>query len=189
MIIAEIAPGLYQATEVQSPYGYSLPEERTQYFGVDALAKEKKEGRTIWATAIGGEYSDIIRTVEQTKDGGYIAGGEFNSDSITLDNGQILTNKDKYHEDGILIKYNSNNEIEWATSIGGKKDERISSVAQMNDEGYIVGGEFWSSSITLDNGQTLNNNNSYEGMLIKYTKNGEVEWGKAPYHKQMMEAL
>ena len=103
MIIAEIAPGLYQATEVQSPYGYSLPEERTQYFGVDALAKEKKEGRTIWATAIGGEYSDIIRTVEQTKDGGYIAGGEFNSDSITLDNGQILTNKDKYHEDGILI--------------------------------------------------------------------------------------
>ena len=34
---------------------------------------------------------------------------------------------------------------------------------------YIVGGYFNSSSIDLDNGKTLINNSSYDGMILKIT--------------------
>ena len=132
------------------------------------------------AKGIGGSNQDYINSVAETSDGGYIAGGYFESESIDLGNGVTLTNNGS--EDGMIIKYDSEGNAEWAKGIGGDDDDYIYSVAETSDGGYIAGGSFKSSSIDLGNGVTLTNNSSYiydsDGMIIKYDANGEVEWAK-----------
>ena len=83
----------------------------------------------------------------------------------------------------MIIKYNTNGEMEWAKEIGGLSDDRVNSVTETRDGGYIVGGFFSFNSIDLGNGvslinQSMNNTNYYDGMIIKYTSEGTVEWTK-----------
>ena len=130
----------------------------------------------IQAEGIGGASTDYINVVVATNDGGYIAGGRFNSSSLNLGNGVRLTNKGS--ADGVIIKYNSNREVEWARRIGGTDYDNINVVAVTSDGGYIVGGYFKSSNIDLGNGVSLISRGSSDGMIIKYNSNGEVEWAK-----------
>ena len=90
---------------------------------------------------------DEINSVATTSDGGYIVGGYFES-SIDLENGVILTNK--RYEDGMIIKYNANGEVEWGKAIGGAGIDEINSVAETTDGSYIIVGDFYSKSIDLE---------------------------------------
>ena len=140
------------------------------------VIKYNEDGETEWAKAIGGNQGDFINSVSQTTDGGYIVGGYFESEYIDLGNGVTLNNNG--NKDGMIIKYDSEGNIEWAKSIGGDRDEEVKSVAQTADGGCIVGGYFTSRSIDLGNGVTLNNSDNKDGMLIKYNAKGENEWAK-----------
>ncbi len=147
------------------------------------IIKYSADGEVEWEQSIGGDKEDKINVVLETSDGGYIAGGYFKSSSIDLGNGVILNNKSSYtsYSDGMLIKYSAEGEVEWAKGIGGSSSDKITSVAEASDGGYVVGGNFGSTSIDLGNGVVLNNNGSTsysDGMLIKYSAEGEVEWAK-----------
>ena len=129
---------------------------------------------TIEAYSIGGSSSDQITSVSATSDGGYIAGGYFSSSSITVGD-YILTSAGG--QDGMVIKYEADGEVEWATSIGGTSSDYIQSVSATSDGGYIVGGYFSSSSITVGDYTLINARSGYsDGMVIKYGKEGKVEW-------------
>ena len=142
------------------------------------IMKYNALGEVEWAKSVGGGLSDEIRSVAQTSDGEVIVGGYFTSSSIQVGD-YILTNT--YSTDGMIIKYNETGEVEWATSVGGKGSDYIQSVAQTSDGEVIAGGYFTSSSIQAGY-YTLSNNSSstsnYDGMLIKYNREGEVEWAK-----------
>ena len=144
----------------------------SEYDGM--LIKYSIEGNVEWAKTIGGEGNDYITSAVETSDGGYIVGGKFTSDTINLEYGVTLANKGRWN--GVLIKYNAEGKVEWANVIGGSKDDDITSVAETADKGYIVVGGFSSNIINLENGVTLNNNGSKDGMLIKYNSKGKVEW-------------
>ena len=118
-------------------------------------------------------------SVDITKDGGYIAGGYFVSSTIQIGN-ETLTNNGFYGvSDGLIIKYRSSGEVEWAKNIGGSSDDYIYSVAETIDGGYIAGGYFGSNTIQIGN-ETLTNNGSYsDGLIIKYSSEGVVEWAKS----------
>ena len=178
-ITADLPEGMYKAVEVQAPDKYDISDS-TYYFGI-GTSREGKEGiKTTWAQGIGGESNDEITSVAATSDGGYIAGGYFRSSSIDLGNGVSLTNKG--NSNGMVIKYSENEEIEWAEGIGGTDYDKITSVAECSDGGYIVGGDFYSKSIDLGNGIILSNSTNgtryTDGMVIKYNESGEVEWAK-----------
>ena len=130
------------------------------------------------AKGIGGDdYDyDYIYSITETSDGGYIAGGYFQSESVDLGNGVTLTNNGGY--DGIIIKYDANGVVQWAKGIGGDDYDYIYSVASTSDGGYIAGGYFQSESVDLGNGVTLTNNGGYDGIIIKYDANGVVQWAK-----------
>ena len=140
------------------------------------LIKYDTKGEVEWAKTIGGVDSDVITSIVQTTDGDYIVVGYFSSDSIDLGNGVTLTNNGLL--DGMLIKYDTKGEVEWAKAIGGDDDDGITSISETADGGCIVGGYFYSSNLDLENGITLNNNGNDDGMLIKYDTKGEVEWAK-----------
>ena len=145
---------------------------------------EQSNPTIVQAKGIGGDNSEQIKSVAATSDGGYIVGGYFASESIDLENEITLTKHTKKYAsncDGMIIKYNSGGIAEWAHAIGGTDDDGITTVAEALDGGYIVGGYFESSTINLGNGINLTNKGttSYEdGLIIKYSASGEVEWAK-----------
>ena len=146
--------------------------------GSDGLiVKYSANGEIEWAKAIGGNGEDNINSIIKTKDGGYIVVEKFSSTSIDLGDGKVLNNNGNL--DLIIIKYNADGEIKWAKVIGGNDEDNINSVTETIDGGYIVGGEFYSTSIELENGITLINSGRANGMLIKYNADGEIKWAKA----------
>ena len=168
-----IVVGEFYSSSIDLGNGISLATSGSQD---GMLIKYGSSGEVEWAKGIGGKYSDSITSVLETTDGGYIVGGEFNSSRIDLENGISLTLKNV--SDGMLIKYGSSGEVEWAKVIGGEYGDSITSVSETKDGGYIVGGSFYSSSINLGNGISLTNNGNGDGMVIKYSGSGEVEWAK-----------
>ena len=145
------------------------------------VIKYSQDWEVEWAKGIGGTDNDYINSVIGCSDGGYIVGGLFESSSIDLGNGISLTNKGSYLHDGMVIKYSQDGDVEWAKGIGGTAYDQITSVVETTDGGYIVGGYFLSSSIDLGNGKSLTNKSSRnyaDGMVIKYSQDGEVEWAK-----------
>ena len=173
-LTADLTEGLYKAVEVQAPDQYDI-ENQTYYFGIGA-SREAPEGVVVTqAQSFGGSSYDYINSIAETSDGGYIAGGYFQSDSIQVGN-ETLTNNGS--TDGLIIKYSSEGEVEWAKSFGGSNYDEIQSVAATSDGGAIAGGYFRSSSIQVGN-ETLTNNGSNDGIIIKYSSAGEVEWAKS----------
>ena len=173
VLTADLTEGLYKAVEVQAPEQYDL-EGQEYYFGIGA----SREAQTIMAatqgSSIGGSDDDQINSVAATSDGGYIAGGYFASESITI-GGDTLTNVGG--DDGMVVKYNEDGEVEWATSIGGSGDDQITSVAETTDGYYIVGGYF-NGTITVGE-ETLTSAGNYgnsDGIVIKYSSSGNVVW-------------
>ena len=151
------------------------------------MIKYNSDGKIEWAKGIGGTNKDEITSVSKTSDGGIIAGGCFKSKSVDLgknikeENIVVNNNGDN---DGLIIKYRSDGRVEWAREVGGVGDDCINSVSGTSDGGILVGGTFSSQSINLRKGAnegdvTLENNGLNDGMIIKYDKEGLVEWAKA----------
>ena len=139
------------------------------------IIKYSREGEVEWARNVGGSWYDYINSIAETSDGGYIVGGEFDSNSIQVGE-YTLTNSG--YRDGMIIKYNREGEVEWARSVGGSSNEYIDSVASTNDGGIIAGGIFESEKIQVGE-YTLENQGSRDGMIIKYSREGKVEWARS----------
>src|SRR5699024_2806255 len=108
---------------------------------------------------------------------GYYAVGYFRGETIELENGIILEG-DEYNHTGIIIKYQKNGEIEWAKSTG--EDTEIELIQSTKDGGYLLSISF-SNTVSLENGEAFQNtssNDSLEVLLVKYQKNGEIEWAE-----------
>ena len=110
---------------------------------------------------------------------GYIVGGRFDSSSMQVGD-YTLTNKGSDGSwDSFLVKYDRNNEVEWASSFGGTYDEYLQSIAVTEDGGYIVGGHFYSTNMQVGDYTLTRNGSSYDAFLVKYDSNNEVEWASS----------
>ena len=143
------------------------------------IIKYDSNGNYQWSKQLGnGNFSDIT-SIFQNSNGEYLVTGEINN-SLQLSNGQNISNQGGY--DGIVIKCDSNGNINFAKAIGGNATDVINSAVYTDDGGILVGGRFYSSSISLGNGYTLQNSggtSTSDGFVVKYDKNGNVEWSKS----------
>ena len=142
------------------------------------IIKYNSIGEIEWAQEIGGNEDEYLYSIEETKDGGYIVGGSFKSNTIMLEDGTTLENKNAGYNDGMVLKYSQNGKLQWTKTIGGNNDDQVNSVIETNDNGYIVGGKFKSNNIKLENGTTIMNNGQYDGMIVKYNEKGNAEWAQ-----------
>ena len=46
------------------------------------------------------------------------------------------------------------------------------------DCGYFFIWDSWSRNIELDNGDVLKNKGNCDAFMVKYSSNGDIEWGK-----------
>ena len=121
-----------------------------------------------------------INSIKNTNDGGYIIGGNFH-DSVELGNG-ITIQVRGYNScaDGMIIKYSKDDICEWAEVISGAYFDNVNSIIETSDGGYLAGGYF-NKTVNLDDENTIVSGSSgdlYNGMIIKYDPNRNIEWAK-----------
>jgi len=119
-----------------------------------------------WERNFGGKKRESPSSIQQTKDGGYIAAGYTRSN-----NGDVSENKGK--ADFWIIKLDSIGNLVWERSFGGTKLDDASSIQQTKDGGFIVAG--YSKS---NNGDVSENNGSFDCWIIKLDATGNLEWEK-----------
>ncbi|MBC8172498.1 MAG: T9SS type A sorting domain-containing protein, partial [Chitinophagales bacterium] len=132
------------------------------------VVKLNSAGDIEWQNTIGGSSHEVLYSVEQTSDGGYILGGNSNS--------PISGDKTEPNEEGDywVVKLDESGTIEWQNTIGGNADDdHVYSVQQTADEGYIIGG--WSNS-DVSGDKTAGNHGSYDYWVIKLDAGGAIEW-------------
>lgn len=120
-----------------------------------------------WQKSLGGSYSDVAKSIQQTSDGGYIIAGE--SDST---NGDVTGNHGT--SDFWIVKLSALGIIEWQKSLGGSYGDIANSIQQTSDGGYIVAGE--SSSI---NGDVTGNHGNADYWIVKLDSSGNIQWQKS----------
>lgn len=134
------------------------------------IVKLNAKGGEEWQKNIGGIGQDEITTVLKTKDGGFILGGSSDSyasgDKIKNGYGGL---------DYWVVKINSEGEVKWQNTFGGKYNDELRSITLSDDGGYLLGG----SSNSPDNGTKLQNTlGQSDFWIIKIDKDGNEQWQK-----------
>jgi hypothetical protein len=134
------------------------------------IAKLNNMGDITWKKCLGGSDYDFIKSVQQTADGGYIVGAYTNSTDGDV-NGNHGSN-----EDYLVIKLDDHGNIVWQKCYGGSSFERLTSIRQTSEGGYIISGE---SNSNNDGDVSGNLGNGYDFWIVKINELGEMEWQKS----------
>ncbi|MFM7854277.1 MAG: hypothetical protein ACKO96_20720, partial [Flammeovirgaceae bacterium] len=86
-----------------------------------------------WQKCLGGSGNDIIYSIGQTADGGYIATGTTYSN-----NGDVLGNHGG--SDAWVVKLSSTGSIQWQKCYGGTGDDGFKLIRKSIDGGYFLAG-------------------------------------------------
>jgi hypothetical protein len=135
------------------------------------IVKLNKEGAVEWQKTYGGQYSDTLRSLEQTSDNGYVLAGYSNS-PISGDK----TESGKGVGDYWILKIDDKGVIQWQKTYGGDGDDQPYVIHQTKDGGYIVGGNSNSSNALTTEGGIVGNGTDY--WILKLDEEGSVVWSK-----------
>lgn len=128
------------------------------------IIKYNEKGNIEWQQNYSGSASEDFEAITTSPDGGYVVVGESISTDIEgIDNNGGL--------DAIIVKYDENGNIEWQKNYGGSGSEKFNEITTSPDGGYVVVGYSTSSDI-----EGIDNKGSYDGIIIKYDGNGNIEW-------------
>ncbi len=120
-----------------------------------------------WQKSLGGSGDEYVYSIQQTKDGGYIAAGFSNSN-----NGNVSNNHGGF--DFWVVKLDSTGNLQWQRSLGGSNDDHACAIQQTSDGGYIVAGESASN-----NGNVSGNHGGFDFWLVKLNAIGTIQWQKS----------
>jgi hypothetical protein len=134
------------------------------------IVKTDASGNIQWQKTIGGNSDDVLYTIRQTIDGGYILGG-LSGSNISGDK----TENNKGVLDYWVVKTTASGNIQWQNTIGGSGDDRLFSIQQTTEGGYILGG-FSTSSISGD--KTENSKGFSDYWIVKADPSGNIQWQK-----------
>ncbi len=125
------------------------------------MVKTDSMGAIQWQKTIGGNLYDLLYSITQTTDGGFILGGKSNSNI----SGNKIENSNGGN-DFWIVKTDSSGNIQWQNNIGGSGIDVILYLAQTTDENYILGG-YSASNISGD--KTENSNGGSDYWMVKIT--------------------
>ncbi|HNA57974.1 MAG TPA: T9SS type A sorting domain-containing protein [Chitinophagales bacterium] len=122
-----------------------------------------------WQNTIGGTGYDFLNTISQTSDGGFIMGG-YSASGIGGDKSEDNWGGDDYW----IVKLNADGTIAWENTIGGGNFDRLYSVEETADGGYILGGQSLSGGGWGDKSES--NMGGYDYWVVKVNALGVVQW-------------
>jgi hypothetical protein len=123
-----------------------------------------------WQKTIGGDGNDILSKIIQTNDGGYLLGGNSNSNISGEKTESSYGNNDYW-----IVKLDSNGNISWNKTYGGDNFESLYDINQnSNNDFYIIGN----SNSDVSGSKTQNNRGLYDYWIIKINDYGNIIWDK-----------
>jgi hypothetical protein len=132
------------------------------------IVKLNEKGDIKWQKTLGGKYADVLESIEQTNDGGFIVGGHSNSPS-SLDKSEEGYGAGDYW----ILKLDKDGTTVWQRTLGGEGDDHLYTIIQSKDGGYIAGGN--SISGTTGN-KSKTNKKGTDIWVIKMDEKGEILW-------------
>lgn len=145
------------ATNNGSDYVYFDNGARSAGLFVSVLVKTDSSGRMQWDRTYKVTGNDIfafeLRSIIQTRDGGYALAG-----SATSNSG---------YTDFCLVKISSQGDLQWTKTFGGQKDDNANSLVQTTDEGYVLAGTTYSLAT-----------GNYNAWLVKIDSSGNLLWNQ-----------
>src|SRR3989338_1358163 len=139
----------------QTSDGGHIVAGETRSFGAGKedvwVLKLRADGTVEWQKTYGGVNVDVSKSVQQTRDGGYIIAGYTMSFSIG-------------EADIWVLKLRADGTIAWQKTYGGVEDDRANSVQQISDGRYIVAGNTGSFSA-----------GSHDIWVLKLNSNGSID--------------
>ena len=145
------------------------------------LWKISENGAIDWQKSFGGSKNDMLKSVQATKDGGYILAGTSDS-PMKFDK----TDANIGQQDLWIIRLDAGGNVLWQKTIGGLAEEQMGCIVQTSDGGFIIGASS-SSDKYLGKKSENNKNTIYKDAdsrgnldywVIKLDKEGELEWQK-----------
>jgi hypothetical protein len=138
------------------------------------IIKTDAFGYIQWDKDFGGTSSDYLYALQQTTDGGYILGGYSNS-GISGDKTQANWDTTGYFSDYWIVKIDSAGVKQWDKDFGGTEDDKLFSLNQTSDGGYILGGNSI-SNISGDKTQVSWGHMDY--WIVKTDSIGMMQWDR-----------
>ncbi len=132
------------------------------------IIKLDAEGNVKWQKTLGGRYADVLESMEQTTDGGFIVGAYTNSPA-SHDKPEGGYGAGDYW----LLKLDKDGNTQWQKVFGGEADDHLYVVKQLKDKGYLLGGS--SASGTSGNKQKTNRKGT-DIWLIRLDEAGDELW-------------
>lgn len=138
------------------------------------IVKIDVNGSYQWDKRYGGTSGDGIFSISTTRDGGYIIGGESESDSSG-----DKTQNTRGGLDYWVVKIDSLGNKQWDRTFGGSNDDFLQKVTPTKDGGYILGGSS-QSGISGDKTQPNWDPSEVTGdyWIVKIDSTGNKEWDK-----------
>lgn len=143
--------------------------------------KMNANGELDWQKSFGGSGVDLLQSIQLTRDAGFILAGTSTS---TADFDKKNTSKGG--ADYWIIKLDATGNEMWQKTIGGSGDEKLQSLLQTPDGGYIIAGSSSSDATpeekeSLSNpfyGKTEDSRGNLDYWVVKLTKEGTIAWQK-----------
>ncbi len=131
------------------------------------LVRINSNGDILWHAALGGTGWDVVESVQQTFDGGFILTG------YTGSYGDVFY-------DAWLVKVDCNGCVQWNTTFGGFGRDVAESVSQTSDGGYIIAGSTQPQGSYLFAAGFMNplGVDFADVWLVKTDSNGNKQWDK-----------
>ncbi|QNF32131.1 T9SS type A sorting domain-containing protein [Adhaeribacter swui] len=140
-------------------------EGSTDYWVVKMAA----DGTKLWDKTYGGTAAEKLTALVATPDGGYLLGGSSNS--------PVSGNKTqpgKGQADYWLVKINADGNYIWDKSLGGKQDDKLTTIL-VTPGGYLLGG----SSASEPSGDKSAANKGYaDYWVVKINQEGSKIWDR-----------
>jgi len=137
--------------------GYAIAGQ-TNSFGAGEddvyVVKLDANGNLQWTKTIGGENEDLGTSLTPTSDGGYAIAGYTKSFGAG-------------EWDVYVVKLDANGNLQWTKTIGGKNDDRGTSLTPTSDGGYAIAGRTNSFGA-----------GDYDVYVVKLDANGNLQWTK-----------
>ena len=128
----------------------------------------------LWDKTLGGSEYDEINKAIQTSDGGVLVGAS-SSSGASVDKSQASRGKSDFW----VVKLSSNGTKQWDKGFGGAGNDKLVSVHQTSDGGYILAG---TSDSDAGGDKTENDRGTADQKgdfwIIKISSNGTKQWDK-----------
>lgn len=135
------------------------------------IVKLDRQGVIEWQKTYGGEYADLLRSMEQTSDNGYILAG-YSTSPISGDKTEANNGSGDYW----IVKLNDSGEIEWQRTYGAEGDDQPYVIHQTADGRYIAGGNSNSTGALTSLGGIVGSGTDF--WVLRLDTEGGVLWSK-----------